>query len=275
MNHVQNPASLKSATVYNAAADHFDAEPLAFWSRHGQKTIDLLSLRAGDSVLDVGCGTGTSALPAAETVGAEGRVVAIDVADRMLAQARSKAEKRGLANIDFRLADMATTPFENDSFDAVVSVFSFFFVPDMEKQVARLWDLVRPGGKLALTVWEIGAFEPLASAFAAEARRFRPDLLDAKRPWERLTDTMALTALLRDAGTAPPEIHMILDSQPVRVPEDWWAMVNGTGYRWEADQLTADQRETVRTRMVERLTLANSTAMCANAMVAICRKPPR
>src|SRR5690348_1420607 len=101
-----DPAKLKAAATYNAAADHFDDDPLGFWARIGRQTIDGLALAPGAVVLDVGCGTGASALPAAEIVGPRGRVVGVDLAERLLAIARGKAESQGLANIEFRTGDM-------------------------------------------------------------------------------------------------------------------------------------------------------------------------
>ena len=59
-------AKLKAEKAYNAAADYFDAEPLAFWARYGRRTVERLRLRRGAHVLDVCCGTGASALPAAQ-----------------------------------------------------------------------------------------------------------------------------------------------------------------------------------------------------------------
>src|SRR5690349_10076434 len=69
MEPVSDPAKLKAEATYNAAADHFDGGPLAFWDRYGRRTIERLSLASGSSVLDVGCGSGASAIPAAITVG--------------------------------------------------------------------------------------------------------------------------------------------------------------------------------------------------------------
>jgi ubiquinone/menaquinone biosynthesis C-methylase UbiE len=83
--------NLKAAITYNAAADHFDDGPLAFWDRYGRRTIERLALAVGASVLDVGCGSGASAIPAAATVGPQGRVLGVDLAERLLALARMKA----------------------------------------------------------------------------------------------------------------------------------------------------------------------------------------
>src|SRR3954464_544782 len=95
MEKITDPAKLKAAKTYNAAADHFDDGPLAFWDRYGRATIERLRLKRGSVVLDVGCGSGASAIPAAKVVGANGRVIGIDLAERLLAlaQAKAKAEK--------------------------------------------------------------------------------------------------------------------------------------------------------------------------------------
>jgi ubiquinone/menaquinone biosynthesis C-methylase UbiE len=63
MEKITEPAKLKAATTYNAAADHFDDGPLAFWDRYGRRTIERLRLKPGSAVLDVGCGSGASAIP--------------------------------------------------------------------------------------------------------------------------------------------------------------------------------------------------------------------
>jgi ubiquinone/menaquinone biosynthesis C-methylase UbiE len=63
---------IKTTTTYNLASDHNNESPLAFWDLHGRKTIENLRLNKGDFVLHVGCGAGTSVIPAAEMVGEEG-----------------------------------------------------------------------------------------------------------------------------------------------------------------------------------------------------------
>jgi SAM-dependent methyltransferase len=141
-----DPAKLKAQLAYNAASDHFDDEPLAFWARAGSRTVERLALPTGAAVLDVGCGTGASAIPAAIAVGPTGLVTGVDLADRLLDRAREKARQQGMFNVEFRQGDMEDLGYRDGEFDAVISVFSVFFVPDMTKQVAELWRMVKPGG---------------------------------------------------------------------------------------------------------------------------------
>ena len=129
-------AKLKAEKTYNTAADCFDARPLAFWERYGRSTIERLKLAHGAAVLDVCCGTGASALPAAQAVGPDGRVIAVDLAEELLKLGRAKAAAARLRSIEFRRGDMTALGFPDGFFDAVVCVFGIFFVPDMEAQVA-------------------------------------------------------------------------------------------------------------------------------------------
>src|SRR5215831_2793830 len=99
-------AKLRTASAYNAAADLFDAPPLFFWERIGRRTVDRMSLKKGASVLDACCGSGASAIPAAQAVGPDGRVLGIDLADQLLQLARLKAMRLGLVHAEFRLGDV-------------------------------------------------------------------------------------------------------------------------------------------------------------------------
>ena len=88
-------------TVFNTASDHFDAPALSFWNHFGQQTINHLSLNPGDRILDVCCGSGASAIPAAISVGSTGQVVAVDIAESLLKLAREKSQQRELNKIEF------------------------------------------------------------------------------------------------------------------------------------------------------------------------------
>ena len=126
MTEQTNQAKAKAAETYNAAADHFDDPPLAFWERIGRRTVERLNLPKGSNVLDVACGTGASALPAAEIVGPTGTVVGADLAEHMLELGRAKAKMRGLTNITFLTGDMTALEYSDDHFDAVVCEFGVF-----------------------------------------------------------------------------------------------------------------------------------------------------
>src|SRR6266568_7390912 len=97
----EGPASehaLRASRTYGAAADHYQRAALGFWDRFGAATVTRLRLAPGGTVLDLCCGAGASALPAARAVGPEGRVLGVDIAAPMLELARARAADEGLAN---------------------------------------------------------------------------------------------------------------------------------------------------------------------------------
>lgn len=112
-------------------------------------TIELAQIQAGDSVLEVGCGTGTVTLAAKAKAGASGRVAGIDPAPEMIQVARAKAARAG-AEIDFRVAAIETLPFPDASFDVVVSSLMMHHLPpDVKRQgVAEVRRVLKPGGHL-------------------------------------------------------------------------------------------------------------------------------
>ena len=77
-------AQRKARVTYNAAADCFDDPANGYWEYFGRRTVERLELKPGSRVLDVACGTGASALPAADIVGPNGQVIGVDLAEKML-----------------------------------------------------------------------------------------------------------------------------------------------------------------------------------------------
>jgi ubiquinone/menaquinone biosynthesis C-methylase UbiE len=270
MSELEN-AKKKAATTYNAASDFYDHPANTFWGRYGRRTVERLRLATGERVLDVCCGSGASAIPAAEIVGAAGAVVGIDLAENLLELGRAKANQRGLTNIQFQASDLMHLPFEDQSFDTAVCVFGIFFVPDMEAALRELKRVVRNGGRVAITTWGPRFFEPATTAFWNSIREVRPDLYKGFNPWDRISEVDAVVRLLASAGWRDPEAVAESDSQTVNAPEDWWAMIMGSGYRGTVEQLSPEEREHVRRanlNFIERTALRDIEA---NVIYAIGR----
>jgi ubiquinone/menaquinone biosynthesis C-methylase UbiE len=270
---VTDPVKMKAAAAYNAAADHFDDEALGLWAKYGQSTVARLALPAGATVLDVGCGTGASAIPAAEKVGPRGKVVAVDLADRLLEIARHKAAARNLANIEFRHGDMENLGYPDQHFDAVICVFAIFFVPDVAKQIRELWRMVRPNGRLAITTWGARVWEPGSTGWWSAVKELRPDLHAAFNPWDRIADPAALRKLFTEAGIAEAAIVAEDGRQELRSPEDWWTMVLGSGYRWTVDQMEPQMAERLRSANLAYIRSHNVTSVETNIIYAVAPKP--
>lgn len=260
-------AKKKAAATYNAAADFYDYPTNTFWERYGRRTIERLQL-TNEHVIDVCCGSGASAIPAAKAVAPSGYVVGVDLAENLLELARLKANQQRLANIHFQTGDLTELEFAGGSFDVAVCVFGIFFVPDMESAVRELRRVVRPGGRVAITTWGPRFFEPVNTTFWNSVRKVKPELYKGFNPWDRICEPEALRSLLSVAELKGIDVEAENGSQPIDAPEDWWPMVMGSGYRGTLDQLSRTEREQVKEENFSFIRAENIRSVEANVLYA-------
>jgi ubiquinone/menaquinone biosynthesis C-methylase UbiE len=242
----------RTRTVFNAAAERFDDPVLSFWDLVGSRSVQLAGIRTGDRVLDVCCGTGSSALPAAVAAGAAGSVLGVDLAERLVELATAKAKARGLANAAFRAGDMTALDVADGAFDAVVCVFGVFFVEDMQAAMREMWRALRPGGVLAITTWGRQVFEPAGDVYWDAVGNERPDLRQPTPPWARIVDPPGLRRLYADAGLPEPDVVVESFTNDIE-PDDFWTIVLGSGYRGPIDAMGPEAAARVRENVLGRL----------------------
>ena len=112
--------------------------------------FSLGALEPGERVLDLGCGAGTDTLVAAQMVGPEGHVTGIDMTPEMLAKARAAAEELGLGNVDFVEGEGEQLPFEDETFDVVISNGVIDLIPDKDAVFSGLFRVLKPGGRVQI-----------------------------------------------------------------------------------------------------------------------------
>ncbi len=120
----------------------------------GEELCEALDIRSGQSVLDVAAGNGNASLAAARRWC---DVTATDYVPALLERARERAEADRLA-VEFREADAEDLPFDDASFDVVMSTFGVMFTPDQDRAAAELVRVCRPGGKIGLANWTPDGF---------------------------------------------------------------------------------------------------------------------
>jgi ubiquinone/menaquinone biosynthesis C-methylase UbiE len=120
-----------------------------YYATEAEKFVAGLNLKPGMKVLDVACGTGNLAIPAARS-GAN--VTGVDIAPNLVEQARENAGSAGL-NVQFDVGDAEALPYADASFDAVITMFGAMFAPRPELVAAELRRVCRPGGFIAMANW--------------------------------------------------------------------------------------------------------------------------
>jgi SAM-dependent methyltransferase len=118
----------------------------------GRMAMDRLDLQPGERILDLGCGTGQTTVELAARVGANGRVVGVDIADEMLEAARQRAVTQGVDNVDFLHCDVQCH--DLGECDGAFSRFGVMFYDDPVAAFANIRKAIRPGGRLSFACWQ-------------------------------------------------------------------------------------------------------------------------
>ncbi|MEX2527868.1 MAG: class I SAM-dependent methyltransferase [Gemmatimonadota bacterium] len=138
---------------WDRAAAHYEAG-WAWQLRPSQKRLlEMAALEPGESVLELACGTGLVTLPVTETVGPGGRVVATDLSEAMVDHVRTEAARRGLSHLEVERADAGTLPYDDASFHVVLCSLGLMYVPDVPPVLEGAFRVLRPGGRMVVSVW--------------------------------------------------------------------------------------------------------------------------
>jgi len=182
--------------LFDSVADVYDTV-IDYFGRFGERLVQAARLGSGAKVLDLACGRGAVLRPALAAVSDTGSVLGIDVASNMVELLSADLAASGVANAEVRCGDAAHLALPDASFDAVTGGFMIFFPSDPLRVVAEVRRVLRPGGRLALSVFDGGAGFPfqseLEAAVGAAGRR-------VPGPGGRFNEASVLYAALEDAG---------------------------------------------------------------------------
>lgn len=155
-------------TVNEAQRRHWnDAARLSAWRRREPLTATVTdtlmqhaAIRAGEAVLDVGCGGGRTTIAAARRAGPVGSAFGADISAPLLALARERAAAASVTNAHFTIADVQQATIEGGPFSVAISQFGVMFFDDAVAAFARIRAQLRPGGRLAFVCWQAMADNP-------------------------------------------------------------------------------------------------------------------
>lgn len=139
-----------------------------YTAREAENFVGRIGITPGSKVLDVACGTGNTAIPAAK---AGASVTGVDIATNSLDQARKRAEAEKL-NVHFEEGDAEELRYKDSSFDVVLSMFGAMFAPRPEKVAAELLRVCKPGGIIAMANWTPQGF--VGKSFQLTAKMVTP-----------------------------------------------------------------------------------------------------
>ena len=184
--------------VYRKKAKHYDVTsrlyPAPGYPQRGQRrrAVEALDLRPGNTVVDMACGTGLNFQLLEQAIGADGRIVGVDLTDAMLAQARQRIEANGWSNVTLVQADAAEFEFPAEV-DAIVSTYALSQVPECGEVIAHGAAALSPGRRWVVLDLKVPDRAPrrLAQLGVAAVRPFASiEEWIGRRPWEAIRTAM-------------------------------------------------------------------------------------
>jgi len=211
--HRTETTSLGSADEYRRRSYRNWQSAAAGWEREREAVqaalapltdwmLERLAAQPGQTLLELGAGTGETGLLAARLVDPGGRVILTDRSTAMLEAAERRARELGLSNVQLRALDMEAIDLPEAAVDGVLCRLALMLVPDTTAALAGIRRVLRPGGRLIATVWDAVERNPWAPALWEVVERMTD--LPPARPGGpgmfSLGDAGGIEALLADAG---------------------------------------------------------------------------
>jgi ubiquinone/menaquinone biosynthesis C-methylase UbiE len=216
--------------IFDGAAERYDCEGPGIFQDWGARLVEWMEWRGGERVLDVATGRGAVLVPAAQRVGRWGRVVGIDLSQKMLEQAESAAREAGLDNFELYKMDAEHLEFRDEIFDVVTCAFSLFFFPALDVALREMRRVLRVGGTFGATTFGVTPppFEPGWRIFAEQMRAYDAVV---RTPGRVAYAPEEFRAVLTGAGFARVETRLEQYDVVFASEDDWWAFQFTLGSR--------------------------------------------
>jgi SAM-dependent methyltransferase len=226
-------ARQQSRATWNDVAPGWYAQREWLWKASrpiSEWMVRRLDPQPGDTVLELAAGLGDTALMAARQVGESGRVIITDFAPEMVAAARQRAQELGVKNAEFRLLDAERMDLETDSVDGVLCRWAYMLMTDPATAFAETRRVLRPGGRLAFSVWASRERNPalsLVGRVLESQEHIPPPEPGAPGPFA-MADPGRIRELLIGAGFAEPEVEEISFRWSFADQEAYWRYLTET-----------------------------------------------
>jgi ubiquinone/menaquinone biosynthesis C-methylase UbiE len=232
--------------VFTRSASSY--EHIRYFPIFGQWLVDTAQIPEGSTVLDVACGRGAMLFPAAERVGATGKVIGIDLAAGMARETGLEIKRRGLTQAEARQMDAENLDFPASFFDVVLCGFSLQFFPHLDRALEEFRRVLKPSGRVAVTTWSDDDsrwdwFQDLRTEHGAVLKLGSQSL---DKPEE-------IQKWLSDAGFNHIQITTKELDMVYRNEEEWWNMVWSISGRAGLETLNPEMLEKFKTECFAKM----------------------
>jgi ubiquinone/menaquinone biosynthesis C-methylase UbiE len=193
----------------------------------GEWLVDALDPQPGETLLEIAAGVGDTGLAAAARLGPSGKLISTDFSEPMVAAARRRAEELGVSNVEFRTMDAERMDVAGDTIDGALCRWGYMLMANPAAALRETRRVLRPGGRVAFSVWADPASNQWASAPAAAYIEHT----GAEPPDPRAPGIFAMAGeertreLLDEAGLRPVQVEHVEMEWEFDTPDDHWHYV--------------------------------------------------
>lgn len=269
----------KSWNAFSPGWKKWDELTMDFLKPLGDETIRLINPKNSDKILDVAAGTGEPGLTIAEMI-PEGSVTITDLSEDMLAIAKESAAKRKLANVETQIADASQLPFADNAFDAISCRLGFMYFPDMTVAAMEMARVLKPGGKIAASVWGAPEKNLWATILMGTIKEHMelPAPSKEKPGLFRCAEPGFVADMLKQAGLTNISEKEVIAKLHCETAETYWEMMNEIAPPVaaavnEADETTVEKIKNEVKQKLHAKYPGGNIQLDANALIVYGEKP--
>ncbi len=253
MAEANDNGTLKSniAALYSRVAPQYGQVGPTRFAYVGRRLVEQLGINKSAKVLDVAAGRGANLFPAAEKAGSSGRVIGIDLSEGMVQETTAEIRRRNLQNAVMMQMDGERLAFDDASFDYILCGFAIFLFPHLEQTLAGFHRVLRPGGKLGISV----ARNPdaLSQWYGQHITDYAARYHLPLNVGGNGLDYAHLPSLLTLAGFADVQVLREHKTFVYASPQEWWDEKWTHGTRYSLEHMTPEVLEQFRSEVFARL----------------------
>ena len=202
------------------------------------------NLVPGQSILDVGCGTGWCTIAAANLLGTQGNIVGVDIADNLLELARNKSVSAGVSNVEFSVGNAEELNFADNSFDVVLSSLVIFLLNDINKALGEWYRVLKPGGTVVISSFGETLLQPLFQMLMEKFAQYEDSVYIDNRSDAPTNSTEKCFKLLKNNGFE--NIAVSEEQMGFYLPDvdAYWKELTSQPYRFRISRFPSDIQNT-------------------------------